>query len=281
MSFSNGRKNIEPHTVAGFGDEWRRFDQSPVTETEGQEQFERYFRIFPWERLPRDAIGFDMGCGSGRWAMRVAPRVGQLLCVDASREALNVARRNLSGHANCELVHASVDEVPIADASMDFGYSLGVLHHVPDTVAAVRVCAQKLKPGSPLLLYLYYAFDNRPWWYRLIWKLTDSVRAIISRLPHGLRFVVTQVIAATVYWPLARTAKCLEGLGWDVETIPLAAYRDASLYTMRTDALDRFGTRLERRFTAEQIEAMMRDAGLEQIRFSESVPYWCVVGIKS
>ena len=62
---------------------------------------------------------------------------------------------------------------------------------------------------------------------------------------------------------------------------PLSAYRSVSFYTMRTDALDRFGTRLEQRFTRRQIEQMMTAAGLEQIRFSESEPFWVACGIKS
>jgi hypothetical protein len=49
---------------------------------------------------------------------------------------------------------------------------------------------------------------------------------------------------------------------------------------MRTDALDRFGTRLERRFTADQIKDMMEKAGLNRIKFSDSAPYWCAVGYK-
>ena len=50
---------------------------------------------------------------------------------------------------------------------------------------------------------------------------------------------------------------------------------------MRTDALDRFGTRLEQRFTREEIEIMMQDAGLENIEFSNSKPFWVAVGYKS
>jgi len=67
--------------------------------------------------------------------------------------------------------------------SQDFGYSLGVLHHVPDTAAAIHSCAALLKPGAPLLLYLYYAFDNRPRWFRWIWQLSNAVRLLIRRLP--------------------------------------------------------------------------------------------------
>ena len=49
---------------------------------------------------------------------------------------------------------------------------------------------------------------------------------------------------------------------------------------MRTDALDRFGTRLEQRFTRAEIEAMMRAAGLERIAFSDQAPFWCALGYR-
>jgi len=49
---------------------------------------------------------------------------------------------------------------------------------------------------------------------------------------------------------------------------------------MRTDALDRFGTRLEQRFTRVQIEKMLEQAGLVDITFSDIAPYWCALGIK-
>ena len=60
--------------------------------------------------------------------------------------------------------------------------------------------------------------------------------------------------------------------------MPLSAYRRASFYTMRTDALDRFGTRLEQRFTRAEIERMMGEAGLTDIHFSDAVPFWTACG---
>jgi len=50
---------------------------------------------------------------------------------------------------------------------------------------------------------------------------------------------------------------------------------------MRTDALDRFGTLIEKRFSKEEITEMMLKSGLKNIVFSSTKPYWCAVGIKS
>ena len=270
-------QNSDPRTVEGFGDEWTRFDQTGMSDEDTKRFFESYFSIFPWTILPKGAVGFDLGCGSGRWAKLVAPRVGTLHCIDPS-VAIEVARKNLGSHANCEFHQAGVDDIPLRDQSMDFGYSLGVLHHIPDTRAALAACVSKLKPGAPFLLYLYYAFDNRPVWFRALWQVSDWVRRVVSRMPHGLRYAMSQVIAGGVYWPLARAAKLAETLGVNVTNFPLSAYRDSGFYVMRTDALDRFGTRLEQRFTRTAIKSMMETAGLENIRFSEEMPFWCAVG---
>lgn len=49
---------------------------------------------------------------------------------------------------------------------------------------------------------------------------------------------------------------------------------------MRTDALDRFGTILEQRFTGKEIKKMMENARLEGVELSNSTPYWCALGFK-
>src|SRR5260370_13810130 len=177
--------------------------------------------------------------------------------MDESAEARSVAQRNLAGFENCDFHCAGVDRMPVSDSSMDFGYSLGVLHHVPDTTAAIRSCVQKLKRGAALLVYLYYALENHPTWFRLLWRSTDVLRRYISARPHAIRLAASQLIAALVYYPLARISLLAEAAGIDVGRIPLSFYRKKSFYTMRTDALDRFGTALEQRFTAPRTEAMM------------------------
>ncbi|WPD21313.1 MAG: class I SAM-dependent methyltransferase [Candidatus Electrothrix scaldis] len=269
--------NIDQATVTSFSDEWSRFDQTGMTEGETRKVFDEYFAVFPWSNLPTKPEGFDMGCGSGRWARLVAPRVRLLHCIDPS-EAIEVARRNLAEHKNVRFHRGTVDKPNISPNSQDFGYSLGVLHHVPDTATAIRSCVELLKPGAPLLLYLYYAFDNRPWWFRLIWRISDLGRRFIFRLPTRIKQFFTDIIAILLYWPLAKMSLLADRCGLQVGSIPLSYYRHHSLYTMRTDARDRFGTPLEQRFTQQKISTMMQNAGLVDIQFSDNAPFWCAVG---
>lgn len=274
-------QNIDHATVRDFGAEWRRFDQSGVGDAEMARMFAEYFAVFPWDSLPPNAAGFDAGCGSGRWAALMARRVGQLACIDASAAALAVARERLKGLANCSFHEAPLAAMPLAEGSQDFGYSLGVLHHLPDPAAGLAACVQKLKRGAPMLIYVYYAFDNRPGWFRLLWRVSDLLRRRIAASPFRLKSLAAELIAALVYWPLARVARLGERLGGDVANWPLSAYRWRSFYSMRTDALDRFGTRLEHRMTQGEVKAMMEQAGLADIRFSPAVPFWCAVGRKA
>ena len=272
-------ENIDHKVVEEFGNEWSEFDQSDLTEDELILIFNDYFSVFPWENISKSSVGFDLGCGSGRWAKFVSPKVGKLFCIDPSN-AIEIAKKNLKKFKNCSFIKSGVDQIPLEDNSMDFGYSLGVLHHVPDTVDGLKKAVSKLKKGAPFLVYLYYAMDNQPIWYKFIWRISDFFRKAISSLPFRFKLFTTNTIALLIYFPLARFSKFLFKIGVNVHSFPLSNYRNKSFYTMRTDALDRFGTKLELRYTRNEIQQIMINAGLINIIFSNSTPYWCAVGIK-
>ena len=274
------QRNVDERVVEDFGKEWEAFNQKELNERDLQNAFNQYFNIFPLENLNAESEGFDMGCGSGRWAQLIAPQVGKLNCIDPSSLALDQAKSNLENFTNCSFECASVSDSKLKESSQDFGYCLGVLHHIPDTLEGLKACANKLKSGAPFLLYLYYRFDNKPIWFKTIWKISDLVRRSVSLMPFKIKLFASQIVALSVYWPLSRISFVLEKFGKDVSNIPLSDYRNKPIYFLRTDALDRFGTKLEKRFTKIEIEQMLRDAGFTNIRFSSSTPYWVAVGIK-
>jgi len=96
-----------------------------------------------------------------------------------------------------------------------------------------------------------------------------------------LKLIATDLLAVVIYFPLSQIALFLENIGLEVKNFPLSYYRRKSFYTMRTDSRDRFGTPLEQRFSKVEIEKMMKDAGLKNIRFSKNQPFWVAVGIKA
>ena len=273
------KKNIDDNTVAGFGDEWSKFDQSRLEKSEQQRIFDSYFSIFPFESLPAEPIGADIGCGSGRWAEMILPKVGRLHCIEPS-DAFFVAKQKLSRFENAVMHHNSLESLVLEEESLDFAYSLGVLHHIPDTSKAIKDCVAKLKKGAPILIYLYYRFENKPTWFKLMWRCSDLLRRLICFLPKRLKFLVCDLIALLVYLPLSKLSLAADRLGIDVRNIPLSTYRELSFYTMRTDSLDRFGTRLEQRFSKCEIKEMMENSGLENVVFSQEPTYWIALGYR-
>lgn len=271
--------NIDKKVIEEFGEEWTKFDYSHIDVKKLNENFNQYFSIFPWDKLPKNAVGFDMGCGTGRWAQFVAPKVKTLNCIEPS-DAINVAKKNLIKNKNIAFFRETTENCSLNPASQDFGYCLGVLHHIPDTQKALKDCTRLLKPGAPILLYLYYSFENKPIWFKFLWKVSDYIRKFISISPKPVKHFLAAFIALLVYFPLSRMAYILEKAGLNVENIPLADYRQKPFYQCKNDSLDRFGTRLEQRFSKSQITDMLTNAGCSGIQFSSSTPFWCCVAFK-
>jgi SAM-dependent methyltransferase len=270
--------NIDRETVDSFGEEWTRFSEFDPAEIKrvGDEYFDLMKDSFKGNEL-----ALDLGCGSGRWSAYVAPKVGFVEAVDPS-SAVYIASGMLKDFPNVRVTQCDVDSLPFADDSFDFIFSLGVLHHIPDTAAAIKSAIKKLKPGGRILLYLYYRFDNRGLLFRTLFAISDVIRRIISRFPHKVKVIVCDIIAAVVYMPLVSIARMVKFLGGNktYTKLPLAYYVNKSFYIMRNDALDRFGTPLEQRFTREEIRRMLENSGVCRIQFSPNEPFWHVVAEK-
>tara|TARA_B100000131_G_scaffold317310_1_gene359082 strand:+ start:280 stop:1122 length:843 start_codon:yes stop_codon:yes gene_type:complete len=277
----NENRNTDEWVVTNFGKEWRDFSNERLDESELFEMFQSYMSIFPWASLPEKSVGFDAGCGSGRWAKYVAPKVETLHCVDASPEAIEVARGLLSEHDNVIFHSESVNEFCVEENSCDFGYSLGVLHCVPDTQSALNACASKLKTGAPFLAYLYYDISQSSLYMRILFSIVSTVRKIVSKLPHKVKKVITDLIALFVYFPLARFARLVDFFGLEASKMPLFQYRNRSFYVMRNDSLDRFGTSIEKRFSKEQVYSLFENASLRDTYISPEPPWWVVLAWKA
>jgi ubiquinone/menaquinone biosynthesis C-methylase UbiE len=273
-------KNADNKVINDFGLEWNKFDYKNFDNKDLKKIFNDYFKIFPFKKINKESIGFDMGCGNGRWAKFIAPKVKKLYCIEPSTLAIRKPRLNLKSYKNCIFQKASASKNNLKNNSHDFGYSLGVLHHIPDTLSALKNCAKKLKSKAPFLLYLYYNFDNKPTWFKIVWKISDILRLIICRLPFFLKYPISQIIAFLVYLPVSITLKFLKKNKIQIKNFPLSYYHDKKFYIMRTDALDRFGTKIEKRFSKNEIRKMMEKSQFENITFSNKEPYWTVLGTK-
>ncbi|MDO3642237.1 MAG: class I SAM-dependent methyltransferase [Mucilaginibacter sp.] len=271
--------NIDTATVESFGEEWTKFNHFSDQEIEAIAS-EHYFDIVKPEWIENKQV-LDVGCGTGRWTKFVAKRALRVDAVDPSK-AIEIASMLLFDCDNVRLSRASVDNLPFADSNFDFVFSLGVLHHIPDTQLAMQQCVNKLKPGGYFLVYLYYRFDNKGSWFKLIFYLSNYVRKVISGLREPVKNTLCDILAVIVYLPLIFTGWCFKKVGLKAvaRQIPLHFYVGKTFNVIRNDARDRFGTPLEQRFTKDEIRRMMERSGLTDIIFSEQEPYWHAIGKK-
>jgi SAM-dependent methyltransferase len=218
----------------------------------------------------------DFGAGSGRWAHFFLKQARELWLVEPGSESFAVLTERFAQDSRVRLLNQTVSENDIPNEALDLSVSLGVLHHIPDTLEGIKAIYEKTKPGGYFLCYLYYAMENKPTIYRALWKISNVLRTSISSLPYALRRFVCEVIAAVAYFPLAKLSKLVEALGISSKNIPLHHYRDMTFYVMRNDAYDRFGTSLEQRFTKSEISDFIAKSGfdLATLTFSDSEPFW-------
>jgi len=255
-----------PDVQATFGAEWREFSEILP---EHEREFAEYFDLVPLESLRGERV-CDLGCGSGRWSHFLRGRCRERILVDFS-DAIFVARRNLAGDEDALFFMADLTRLPFRDGFADFLFCLGVLHHLPTpALQAVRALA---RCAPRLLVYLYYALDNRPPHYRLLLNVATAVRRLTARIRgERAREAIAWAGAVGVYRPLVAIGSVLER-GGHGSAVPLfETYRGKSLRRIRQDVYDRFFTRIEQRVTKSEIETLADT--FAELRVSPGPPYW-------
>jgi SAM-dependent methyltransferase len=166
--------------AGSFGFQWKIHARTQL-DNEQSHRSEESFRRRTGFR-PQDLAGklvLDVGCGMGRFA-EVATRWGaRVVGIDLSL-ACEVAARNLAGR-DATIFQADVFQLPFADCSFDFIYSIGVLHHTPDCERAVKILPRLLKPGARFAVWLYSSYNR---WYRM----SDIYRGLTRRMPPELLY---------------------------------------------------------------------------------------------
>jgi SAM-dependent methyltransferase len=270
--------NFDQGVIDGFGYEWSQFEYFEDDSGEALDrQFDAYCAPINLLKFNEDhAIAADFGAGSGRWTSRLVPYFKFIYALEPSDGASSVLEDKFKENARVKVLKQTIGDNSIPDESLDFGISLGVLHHIPNTSLALKDISRKIKGGGDFLCYLYYNLEDRPLLYRYIFKCANVFRLRISRMSHSQKKIVTFWIAASVYFPLSRFSRLASNLGLDVKNFPLHQYARLPFKMLANDSLDRFGTALEQRFSKKEIREMLQEANfdIETLVFSQLEPYW-------
>jgi SAM-dependent methyltransferase len=104
--------------------------------------------------LARHMRAIEVGAGTGLLGLALAGDLGELVLADPSTGMLEVAREKLAarGDGHVSAIHLDLLTDPPPQPPFDLAVSLLVLHHLPDTGAALRAVGALLRPGGWLAL---------------------------------------------------------------------------------------------------------------------------------
>ena len=130
----------------------------------------------------------EVGCGIAKDGRFLSENGIDYQGVDLSLESLKLAKEHFRRNdlPIC-FVNADATQLPYSDDSFDFVFSIGVLHHVPDTLSACREVARVLRPGGILRIMIY---NRRSYHYFLVCYVVRPLILLFLRLQFLRRLVL-------------------------------------------------------------------------------------------
>jgi SAM-dependent methyltransferase len=189
-------------TAEAFGYQWTHF-------TEMAETYEAQFLDWIYPIQPDFFAGkvvLDAGCGIGRHTYYAAKYGAKdVIGVDISQAVETSYKQVGLVFENAHIVQADIYALPFRPGTFDFGYSIGVLHHLPDPQAGFNSVVRSIKAGGAVFGWVY-GYENNG----IVHYFIDPLRKSITRyLPHnllnGMSFfltVILQIILKGIYRPL-------------------------------------------------------------------------------
>lgn len=214
----------------------------------------------------------DAGCGEGVDLASVVLTDGcRAVGLELSAGGIQATAARVHGSERARLVRGNLLDLPFRDAVFDGAYSYGVVHHTDDPPRAVREIVRALKPGSPLLLYVYEDFSDRPWLWRGSLTAVNVVRGAISRWSPSAIRRFCRAIAPLVYLSCTLPSRYFTWAG----RLPYPASQNPTLRSLVPDLYDRFAAPVEGRYSETGARQLAEQAGC-RVRRSVFMRGWVV-----
>ena len=266
-----GEPSLAERTIADFGEQWTAYtDNSGFYGSPAllQDVFGPLLNV---DDL-KGAVVIDVGAGTGRFTnVFVSTGAAKVMAVEPSR-AFDALTRNTAAHRDrVECVHTAVEQFR-ASAPVDFAFSYGVLHHIPDPRCAVAAMRDALKPGGRIGIWLYGREGNEAY----VAALT-LLTLVTRRLPHAWLEACVWVVyvPAVIYMWLCRILPLpMRHYFVDIFSKLTPDKRRLTLYDQLNPAYAKY-------YWQQEVRALLQDAGFVDIEVFHRHNYsWTAVAVK-
>ena len=232
-------------TAKSFGFEWLKY--SKVIK-EFEKDWERYFLPFITHDSINGKVVADIGCGLAKQGYFTAKYGAKFIGFDLS-EAVEAAYRNTKKY-NSLIIQADIYNLPLKGNLVDYYYSIGVLHHLPNPKEGFLKIVELMKKSSKILIWVYGKHRNRR--AALIY---NPLRAITTRLrkKHLYRLCYIPALITHIF---NLFSLCLEKFGAKkiAKKIPFYYYTNFPFSFKVNDSFDILATPTQEYFSIKQIE---------------------------
>jgi SAM-dependent methyltransferase len=236
-----------------FGFQWKRFARTQLDSANGTTQSRDTFVEKTGWRLEdlKGATVLDAGCGMGRFAEICANAGADVHAIDLS-VAVEAAYANLSARDNVSIYQADIMNLPFPAGSFDRIYSLGVLHHTPDTRAAFARLVPLLKPGGTITIWVYST-------ELLVWRGGELLRKLTPKLSQRTLLKLSRLAIPLYHLHMTRIPGRLTRVWLPTSLHPTPEWR-------WLDTFDWYAPKYQWKHSFDEVERWFQDAGLLSIR---------------
>ncbi len=247
-------------TQRSFGYQWTRFGEL-------RPEFEQQFLWFISPPITKEFFagktGLDAGCGFGRHMYWAAQWGAEVIGVDLSA-AVDRAFENTRHLDRAHVVQGDIYNLPFGERTFDFAYSLGVLHHLPDTAAGVGSVGRHVRPSGKVIVWLYAGGRNK-WFARV-----EPLRRWVSKLPLSMLYWLCFGIAIVGYAAVILPYRWLSRTGAASRVLSRAPshLKYYSAYPFRVyhaDWVDRLSAPLRFYYTPAEARDLLQNQGLVSV----------------
>lgn len=153
-SISNKDK-LKLDTANSFAFEWLSY--SKVIK-EFKKDWKRYFSPFISPNDVKGKVVADMGCGLAKQGHFTAKYGAKYIGIDLS-DAVEAAYKNTKEFDSL-VVQADVYHLPLDGSKIDYYYSIGVIHHLPNPQQGFLNIVKLMKKKSKILIWVYGRHKN-------------------------------------------------------------------------------------------------------------------------